>query len=173
MNKDLRHQFTILAFILMVPVLILFASIYYKDAASNTSAAKNAENVGGYAVEPVSTISVNGVTFELELAVTPIEQQRGLSFRKSLPDNKVLLFVFDKADKWGIWMKDMNFPIDIFWLDKDYKVIYQQANVSPDTYPQAFVPTKPAYFVLEASAGTAARAKIGIGSQFTLSQTTE
>jgi len=65
-----------------------------------------------------------------------------------------MLFVFENPGIHGIWMKDMKFPIDIIWLDKDMSVISKELNVSPDTYPQVFYPSREAYYVLEVKAGT-------------------
>jgi uncharacterized membrane protein (UPF0127 family) len=64
-----------------------------------------------------------------------------------------MLFVFDKSDRYGFWMKDMHFALDICWLDDSGKVISIARNVSADSYPKAFYPKKPARMVIEANAG--------------------
>ena len=43
-------------------------------------------------------------------------KRKGLSGR--VETNDEMLFVFEREDYYGFWMKDMNFPIDIAWLDK-------------------------------------------------------
>lgn len=104
----------------------------------------------------------------VEVLDTHAERVKGLSGRDSIPQNHVLYFVFDEADYHGIWMKDMQFPIDILWLNEYNEVVTIRANVSPDTYPDVFYPTKPARFVLEANAGFAARNNIKVGDVFVL-----
>jgi uncharacterized membrane protein (UPF0127 family) len=52
-------------------------------------------------------------------------------------------------------MKDMLFPIDIVWIDSEYRVVSIAKNISPDTFPKTFFPTQSARFVLEMNAGTA------------------
>jgi uncharacterized protein len=68
-----------------------------------------------------------------------------------------MLFVFDTDDYHGIWMKDMNYSIDIIWLDSGKTVVYMAEDVSPDTYPEVFRPDVPARYVVELSAGAAHR----------------
>ena len=99
----------------------------------------------------------------LEVSDNPLERQRGLSFRESLAIDAGMLFVFEKPDKHGIWMKDMNFPLDIIWLDENFKVVNFKKDVSPDTFPTAFTPSSPALYVIETNTGFVDRFSIKIG----------
>src|SRR3989344_9043068 len=69
-------------------------------------------------------IKIAGQTIKVDLVLTPAEQEKGLSGRSELKEGEGMLFVFNKPDKHLFWMKDMNFPIDIIWLDVNKKVIY-------------------------------------------------
>lgn len=60
-----------------------------------------------------------------------------------------MLFVFPEAGLHRFWMKDMNFPIDIYWLGKNYEVVDVAKNVPPESYPKTFSPKSPANYVLE------------------------
>lgn len=96
------------------------------------------------------------------------ERVRGLSGTASLPKDKGMLFVFDRDGRWGIWMKDMNYPIDILWLDTSKKVVDMTERVSPSSYPSTtFRPKAPARYVLELAAGSVAGASIAMGDQAT------
>lgn len=108
-------------------------------------------------------IKIGEAMFNLEVADTDEERIRGLSGRESLPYNSVLLFEFEKEGKYGIWMKDMNFPIDIVWLDKDKKIIHKEEKVSPQTFPKSFYPTTNSLYVIELNSGTLEDKKIKIG----------
>jgi uncharacterized membrane protein (UPF0127 family) len=83
----------------------------------------------------------------------------GLSGRASLAEGKGMLFVFEKPDTYGFWMKDMNFPIDMIFIGEDKKVVTVVAHASPESYkknpPEVFYPAKPVLFVLEVPAGFA------------------
>ncbi len=100
-----------------------------------------------------SVIKIGDASLNIEIADTDAERVRGLSGRESLPQDMGLLFVFDQEERVGIWMKDMNFPIDIAWLNKNKKIIHIEHSVSPDTYPKIFTPPLPALFVLETNTG--------------------
>jgi uncharacterized membrane protein (UPF0127 family) len=50
-------------------------------------------------------------------------------------------------------VKDMNFNLDIFWFGVDKKLIYQQKNLSPATYPRNFCAPENAAYVVETNPG--------------------
>lgn len=79
-----------------------------------------------------------------------------------------MLFVFDTEGEWGIWMKDMHFPIDIIWASQDGTVVTVAKDISPDTYPQAFYPSVPARYVLEVPAGFVAAHDVAEGSRLSI-----
>jgi len=101
--------------------------------------------------------SLAGQTLKIELAQTEAERRQGLSGRASLPEDSGMLFVFDAPTYPGFWMKDMNFPLDVIWLDENWQVVGITANVLPDSFPQAFYPPqgKLIKYVLELNAGWA------------------
>ncbi|MEK7464006.1 MAG: DUF192 domain-containing protein [Patescibacteria group bacterium] len=92
---------------------------------------------------------------ELTVVATSESRTRGLGGTDSLPADSAMLFVFDDPDKYGIWMKDMKFPIDIFWLDDKGKIVHVEKDVSPDSYPKVFFPPEKTLYILEANSGFA------------------
>ena len=117
---------------------------------------------------PTTTVTIGPVVVLVEVASTDIARQRGLSGRTSLKEGSGMLFAFDADWEWGIWMKDMHFPIDIIWTDQDGTVVTVAKDISPDTYPQAFYPSVPARFVLEVPAGFVASHDIAKGSRLSI-----
>jgi len=89
---------------------------------------------------------------EIEVADSEDERVIGLSNHTELLDNKGMFFIFKKEDYHGIWMKDMDFAIDIIWIDDMMKIIHIEENISPDSYPKVFAPDRKAKFVLEVPA---------------------
>ncbi len=100
---------------------------------------------------------------EVERAVTSEQRTRGLSFRSGLVKNTGMLFVFTSDDRYGFWMKDMRFSIDIIWLDASYKIVDMKEWVTPATYPTVFYPSAPARYVLEVPAGFVQEHGLSVG----------
>jgi uncharacterized membrane protein (UPF0127 family) len=82
-----------------------------------------------------------------------------------------MIFVHSTDDKWAVTMKDMNFPVDIVWLDSDKKVVYIVKNAPPESYPyEQFVPKKKARYVIELPAGTVGGKSIDINGSATFDE---
>lgn len=113
-----------------------------------------------------TTVTVNMSTITVRVAETPKERQQGLSGTPPLGPNDGMLFIFQRPGADGIWMKDMNYPIDIVWLDNDKLVIHQVEGVSPDTYPKVFYSPTPANYVVELPSGYLAAHHVMTGTDF-------
>ena len=111
--------------------------------------------VGGWLVFqfPVPTVQIGDATLRVEIVDTPELQEKGLSERTSLKKNQGMLFVFEKPGRYGFWMKDMNFALDIIWIGQDKKIVEIMRNIGPETFPQAFYPKGLVQYVLEVNAG--------------------
>jgi hypothetical protein len=78
-----------------------------------------------------------------------------------------MLFVFDTPGRYGFWMKNMKFSIDILWLDSEETVVHIAENVPPcqdDTCP-VLMPPSDARYVLEIPSGEAAKSGIIISEK--------
>lgn len=103
-----------------------------------------------------------------EVADTLPARERGLSGRNGLGADEGLLFVFDKPGRYGFWMKDMLFPIDIIWISENGIVVHIEQNISPETYfknkpPQTFINQVDAKYVLELAAHQAEKYGVYLG----------
>lgn len=79
-----------------------------------------------------------------------------------------MIFVFDPPSVQCFWMKDMEFPLDIIWLNRAKTVIKVAANVSPSSYPEKYCSDEEAKYVIELNAGEAKRADIVVGRRLQL-----
>lgn len=71
---------------------------------------------------------------------------------------------FDSSETHGIWMKDMNFSLDLVWLNSDKKVVYIVKNAYPEDPPTTvYVPKDPSLYVLELPIGSVQKAGIKTG----------
>jgi hypothetical protein len=119
-------------------------------------------------------IIIAGQKVMVDLALTPAEQEQGLSGRKDLAENQGMLFVFNTPGKYSFWMKDMNFPIDMIWLapsgggDREAKVVYIKKNADPKLYPENYGPginDGDAKYVLEVVSGFSEKNNLKVGDE--------
>ncbi len=107
-------------------------------------------------LDPKSNLVAPRGRISVEVVDNDTTRTMGLSGREDLGRNDGMLFKFDDSSaNRCFWMKDMNFPLDIIWLDQDKKVVHIENNVAPETYPQSYCPDEPAKYVLEVNAGRA------------------
>lgn len=105
-----------------------------------------------------------------EVADTKSTREQGLSGRVSLKDNEGMLFVFDTPGRYGFWMKDMLFPLDLIWINQNGIVVEIERNATVDSYPKTYINASPANYVLEVNAGVAEQQGIFIGSKVKISK---
>jgi uncharacterized membrane protein (UPF0127 family) len=114
----------------------------------------------------------SGAVLQTEVMIKDPERQMGLMFRPSLPRDHAMLFVFERMDFHGIWMKNCKFPIDIVWLDEQKRVVHVAEAVPPckaEPCP-VYEPMQKAAYVVEMNAHQAAQEKAALGAalDFTL-----
>lgn len=114
-------------------------------------------------VNPPKTLKIGDVVIDIDVAKTDTDREKGLSGREKLAENEGLLFIFEEEGDYGFWMKNMNFPIDIAWLDRNKKIIHIEKNILPETYPKTFSSPEKSLYVLETVAGFFENSKIKIG----------
>ncbi|MBI3955979.1 DUF192 domain-containing protein [Candidatus Gottesmanbacteria bacterium] len=114
----------------------------------------------------VTTVTVRDATFTVDVAVTPNEKEVGLGFRKSLGDDRGMLFVYDHKERYPFWMRAMRFPIDIIWIaDRTIVDISKNVPVSDKPVEQLplYHPMVSVDKVLEINAGLSDAYGISIG----------
>lgn len=114
-------------------------------------------------------LNIGGKTVSLEIADTDEKRTLGLSGRESLATGHGLLFIFDTRERYGFWMKEMRFPIDIVWIDDNWQVVGVDKVVLPETFPHMFYPPSAVKYVLELNAGEAQLLGIDTGSKLSFS----
>jgi uncharacterized membrane protein (UPF0127 family) len=110
-------------------------------------------------------VLINNHRLNVAVADTTEERAQGLSSRDKLTAKEGMLFVFTAPDLYCFWMKDMNFPIDIIWLDENKKVVSLKENATPESYPESFCPDTRAKYVLEVNVGKIKEWQISPGQQ--------
>jgi uncharacterized protein len=99
----------------------------------------------------IAKVKIKNSAFKAEIAADDLKREKGLGGKRSLCQDCSMLFVFPKRDRWGFWMKDMNFNLDIVWIDgnKIIKIAKDVDKNSKDTLR----PDSPADKVLELNSG--------------------
>lgn len=101
---------------------------------------------------------------DIELATTPDQVSKGLMWRRSMDEDKGMLFVMDSLVPQSFWMLNTYIPLDIIYLDENKRVVSIAENTTPkstDPIPSG----APALYVLEVNAGYAARKGIKVGDR--------
>ncbi|MGZ4903619.1 MAG: DUF192 domain-containing protein [Halobacteriota archaeon] len=111
-------------------------------------------------------VSAGTATVDAEAADTPLKQEIGLMNRTGLGPNAGMLFLLPYAEPQGMWMKNMQFPIDIVFITEDLHVLQVYTEVPPCVAEPCptYVSDAPVLYVLEVNAGFCARHEIVSGA---------
>jgi hypothetical protein len=156
----------LLALLLLAGVILLVAlgSLSWLQLGNKNDVSKPC--VGDARLEKL-TVRNNSTALTAEIARTAADRYQGLSGRNCLDVNQAMLFVFDIPDDYCFVMRDMQFAIDIIWLDEDKRIVTIKNNATPNSYPsESFCPTTPAQYVLEVGKGLAESLQWQNGEQF-------
>jgi uncharacterized protein len=109
--------------------------------------------------------SKNGVhVFSVELAVTDDERQKGLMFRKSVPEGTGMLFDFKRDQDVSMWMHNTYVSLDMIFIRADGRI--QRIAENTETESDKIINSGgPVRAVLEVVAGTAKKLGIAPGDR--------
>ncbi len=99
-------------------ILIIFLVLIFVVRSESASVAKK--------------ISIGDRVFKVEVANELVTLTQGLSGKGSLAVDEGMLFIFSDKKIRNFWMKDMNFPIDLIWLDDNIVVGWQENMAIPE-----------------------------------------
>lgn len=135
--------------------------------ALSASALLGVESAAALELQP---LTVGTATFDVELAVSASERERGLMFRKELPKGQGMLFE-QPVGPATFWMKNTLIPLDLLYFNPDGQLLQIEADVPPCAVTHCPVyPSKASTirYVLEINAGEAARQHIQLGDYLQL-----
>lgn len=103
-------------------------------------------------------------TFEIEFAENEQETTLGLMYRKSMPQNRGMFFIFPQEEMRSFWMKNTYIALDIIYINAQNQVVSISKNATP--LSETSRPSEaPAQFVLEVNAGVSDRLSIEVGDK--------
>ena len=113
-------------------------------------------------------VELGGQRYAIEIADDDAERARGLMFRDELAADHGMLFIHERQEPLAYWMKNTKIPLDILYFDDALKLVSQQRDVPPCSLGDRCPPypsNAPARYVLELSAGEAARIGLKDGAE--------
>ncbi len=126
-------------------------------------AAETGQGAAQEGLETLQLVTAGGAhDFSVEVMRTPEQRQRGLMFRRFLPQNRGMLFLFEAERPVAMWMKNTYLPLDMVFIGKTGRVVGLAENAEP--LSEKIIPSgAPTYAVLELNAGVAAKIGLKIG----------
>jgi len=102
-------------------------------------------------------------TFQVEVAATPQQRERGLMGRTRLSENGGMLFVFDDTGRHCFWMRNTPLPLSIAFIDDAGRIV-NLAEMQPHT-DTLHCPASAIRYALEVPQGGFQQRGIGPGAQ--------
>ena len=130
--------------------VLLFFALLFSGCTSKEKSDVSRKNLHQCKIS-IKTFDNRHISFTVEIAEKDEDRQKGLMFRKSLPENNGMLFIFPKEIPLVFWMKNTYIPLDIAYIGKNYiihSIQYKKPLDISVTYPSG----KPAKYALEMNA---------------------
>ena len=144
----------------LIPIITLFliflsVSLYLFFKSRPTPASPGVNNL--------IYLEIANTRLNVAIASTPADRSKGLGGREELAAGWGMLFVFEEADRYPFWMKDVSFPLDIIWIAEDWRILGFEERVLPSSYPTTFRSPRPVLYVLEVNSGFVAESQVTLG----------
>jgi uncharacterized membrane protein (UPF0127 family) len=110
----------------------------------------------------ISTQNGREVIFQVEIADTPAKRELGLQYRKELPTERGMIFLFPIESQQTFWMKNTPIPLDMIFINRARKIVGIVEQAVPFTLEPRSV-NGPSQYVLEIGGGLTKRYGIEAG----------
>ena len=120
------------------------------------------------------TVRIDDDVITVEIADTAAERQRWLTFRQDrLANDTALLLKYDESDLHQVWMLNIEYNLDLVWLDRDGNVVYMIKNAPPcqnvvETVSCTYKTTSRSLYVMAGTAGFIDEHGISNGSRMAI-----
>jgi uncharacterized membrane protein (UPF0127 family) len=112
---------------------------------------------------PEIVLTVGGHRLTAEVANNEASRASGLMHRRMLPENRGMLFVFERIDRHAMWMMNTYVPLSVAFLDAQ-GIIINIADMTPHT-TNAHGAARPAKYALEMNQGWFRKRAIAPGAR--------
>jgi len=116
-------------------------------------------------------VTINGTTWQVELANTAEQRYQGLSDRKELPQGRGMLFVYPEPQQLTFCMRYCLIPLDIAFIDGQNRVV-NMCTMETEPYgfeTKSYLSSGPAQYALEVPKGALEAAGVKVGDKVEIS----
>ncbi|WP_246312411.1 DUF192 domain-containing protein [Pseudaquabacterium terrae] len=110
---------------------------------------------------PTLKLNAGMHNIQAQVAKAPDERQVGLMYRRDMPANEGMLFIFEEPTQQCFWMRNTLLPLTIAFVADDGTIV-NLADMKPLS-EQSHCSTKPVRYALEMNLGWFAKRGIGAG----------
>ncbi len=100
----------------------------------------------------------------VEVARTPAQIEQGLKYRRRLPKDRGMLFIFPRPAERSFWMKDTLIPLSIAFIDRKGRII-DIRDMEPDGGGKSHSPGRPFLHALEMNRGWFEKNNVRVGDR--------
>jgi uncharacterized membrane protein (UPF0127 family) len=68
-------------------------------------------------------LKIKDKTLLVEVVKSSKERAKGLMYRSFLKKDTGMFFIFEKVAIYDFWMANVNFPLDIVWIDEHFNIV--------------------------------------------------
>lgn len=112
----------------------------------------------------LTTLWIDTVPLQVEVVSTPAALQKGLMYRKKLPENQGMLFIFSQPDFHAFWMKNTYVPLAIAFISSDGQIMQIDSMAPLDTL-NLHISRSPVKYTIEVNQNWFERHKIRTGNR--------
>jgi hypothetical protein len=112
----------------------------------------------------VSFPEASHASVDVEVAEREEDRTRGLMYRKSMPEDRGMIFLFDERENHMFWMHNTCIPLDMMFIDEDGFITGIEENC-PTMNDGTFQSGCPSKYVLEVNAGWSRRHGVRAGQK--------
>ncbi len=152
-----NEKILVLTFIIISLIVIL---IIFKQQTAVKTASENK-------LLEIEMVCIKENCFNVEVARTSGERERGLMNVEYMDNNNGMLFIFPETGKYNFWMKNTLIPLDIIWIDSNNTIVEVKDNFQPckEEDCEIYYSKENALYVLEINGNLSNKYEINIGDK--------
>ncbi|MCK4757535.1 MAG: DUF192 domain-containing protein [Thermoplasmata archaeon] len=172
--RDLK--LTVIKVVIIIIILVLAVALMFIFYDADSPPEDGTQEPDYEALAIFQTSGNQTIEIKCEVASTPEERLIGLMGVAHLPEDEGMVFVFEETKTVEFWMKNVEIPLDIVFIDVNMTIINiteanVESNVTPESEMARYPSGGPVKYVVEFNRGICSSNGIMIGSQVNITFT--